>query len=82
MYKFGEKMLQVKNPTRRGYEFTGWTVKGIKGKEHEAPSLAPNFTEQTLPDNDVKFIAHWKPAQEETTYWFDVSLVRGFEPFG
>ena len=72
VYKFGEKMLQVKNPTRRGYEFTGWTVKGIKGKEHEAPSLAPNFTEQTLPDNDVEFVAHWKPAQEETSYWVNV----------
>ena len=72
VYKFGETMLQVKNPTRRGYEFTGWTVKGIKGKEHEAPSLAPNFTEQVLPDNDVKFVAHWKPAQEETSYWVNV----------
>ena len=72
VYKFGEKMLQVKNPTRRGYEFTGWTVKGIKGKEHEAPSLAPNFTEQTLPDNDVEFVAHWKPAHQETSYWVNV----------
>ena len=72
VYKFGETMLQVKNPTRAGYTFTGWTVKGIKNKDTNNPSLDPNFTKQVLPDNDVKFIAHWKPAQEETTYWVNV----------
>ena len=72
VYKFGETMLQVKNPTRAGYTFTGWTVKGIKNKDTNNPSLDPNFTKQVLPDNDVKFIAHWKPAQEETSYWVNV----------
>ena len=72
VYKFGATMLEVNNPTRDGYKFTGWTVKGIKGKEHEAPSLDPNFTKQVLPDNDVKFVAHWEPEHTETTYWVNV----------
>ncbi|WP_244049091.1 InlB B-repeat-containing protein [Fannyhessea vaginae] len=72
VYKFGATMLEVNNPTRDGYKFMGWTVKGIKGKEHEAPSLDPNFTKQVLPDNDVKFVAHWEPAHKETTYWVNV----------
>ena len=72
VYKFGATMLEVNNPTRDGYKFMGWTVKGIKGKEHEAPSLDPNFTRQVLPDNDVKFVAHWEPAHTETTYWVNV----------
>ena len=72
VYKFGEKTLKQNNPTRKGYKFLGWTVKGIKGKDSTTPSLDPNFTQQVLPDNDVKFIAHWKPAQEETTYWVNV----------
>ena len=72
VYKFGATMLEVNNPTRDGYKFTGWTVKGIKGKEHKAPSLDPNFTKQVLPDNDVKFVAHWEPANTETSYWVNV----------
>ena len=72
VYKFGATMLEVNNPTRDGYKFMGWTVKGIKGKEHEAPSLDPNFTRQVLPDNDVKFVAHWEPAHKETNYWVNV----------
>ena len=72
VYKFGETMLQVKNPTRAGYTFTGWTVKGIKNKDTNNPSLDPNFTKQVLPDNDVEFVAHWAPEKEETTYWVNV----------
>lgn len=72
VYKFGEKTLKQNNPTRKGYKFLGWTVKGIKGKESETPSLDPDFTKQVLPDNDVTFIAHWAPEKEETTYWVNV----------
>ncbi len=72
VYKFGEKTLKQNNPTRKGYKFLGWTVKGIKGKDSTTPSLDPNFTQQVLPDNDVEFIAHWAPEKEETTYWVNV----------
>ena len=72
VYKFGEKTLKQNNPTRKGYKFLGWTVKGIKGKESNTPSTDPNFTQQVLPDNDVEFIAHWAPEKEETTYWVNV----------
>ncbi|MES5160925.1 InlB B-repeat-containing protein [Fannyhessea vaginae] len=72
VYKFGEKTLKQNNPTRKGYKFLGWTVKGIKGKESNTPSTDPNFTEQVLPDNDVEFVAHWAPEKEETTYWVNV----------
>ena len=72
VYKFGEKTLKQNNPTRKGYKFLGWTVKGIKGKESNTPSLDPNFTQQVLPDNDVEFVAHWAPEKEETTYWVNV----------
>ncbi len=72
VYKFGETTLKQNNPTRKGYKFLGWTVKGIKGKESNTPSTDPNFTQQVLPDNDVEFIAHWAPEKEETTYWVNV----------
>ena len=72
VYKFGETTLKQNNPTRKGYKFLGWTVKGIKGKDSTTPSLDPNFTQQVLPDNDVEFIAHWAPEKEETTYWVNV----------
>lgn len=72
VYKFGETTLKQNNPTRKGYKFLGWTVKGIKGKESNTPSTDPNFTQQVLPDNDVEFVAHWAPEKEETTYWVNV----------
>ncbi|WP_391484256.1 MucBP domain-containing protein [Lactobacillus iners] len=71
---YQQPVTEVKDPTRRGYVFQGWTVSGLSDSEHSDSKINknPNFTSiKSMPANGVTFKAHWK-AVEKAEYTVNV----------
>ena len=52
--KFGEAVTPPENPTRRGYDFTGWYIDALCTIPYEFPA--------TMPNEDTLVYAGWTPA--------------------
>ena len=52
--KFGAEVVTPENPTRRGYDFTGWYLDALCTIPYEFPA--------TMPDEDALVYAGWTPA--------------------
>ncbi len=60
---YQQPVTEVKDPTRRGYVFQGWTVSGLSDSEHSDSKInkEQKFTSiKSMPANGVTFKAHWK----------------------
>ncbi len=80
-FYYGMKVDAVPVPERKGYTFLGWT----KEPSRSTPATASGTpTPQTpddskdaskinsMPDADVHFVAHWKPASENAEYHINI----------
>ncbi len=77
MFLYGMKVDAVPTPTRNGYTFTGWTRetpgKNASSANSSTPDTNPNATLlDKMPDYDVHFVAHWKPASENAQYTVNI----------
>lgn len=71
---YQQPVTEVKDPTRRGYIFQGWTVSGLSDSEHPDQKVnnGKKFTSiKSMPANGVTFKAHWK-AKEKAEYTVNV----------
>ena len=77
MFLYGMKVDAVPTPTRNGYTFTGWTRetsgKNATSANSSTPDTSANATLlDKMPDYDVHFVAHWKPASENAQYTVNI----------
>ena len=77
MFLYGMKVDAVPTPTRNGYTFTGWTRETSGKNASSANSSTPNTDVNAtlldkMPDYDVHFVAHWKPASENAQYTVNI----------
>ncbi|MFU9915536.1 InlB B-repeat-containing protein [Fannyhessea vaginae] len=77
MFLYGMKVDAVPTPTRKGYTFTGWTRETPGKNATSANSSTPNTDANAtlldkMPDYDVHFVAHWKPASENAQYTVNI----------
>ena len=77
MFLYGMKVDAVPTPTRNGYTFTGWTRETPGKNTSSANSSTPNTDANAtlldkMPDYDVHFVAHWKPASENAQYTVNI----------
>ncbi|MFU9921695.1 InlB B-repeat-containing protein [Fannyhessea vaginae] len=77
MFLYGMKVDAVPTPTRNGYTFTGWTRETPGKNATSANSSTPNTDANAtlldkMPDYDVHFVAHWKPASENAQYTVNI----------
>ena len=77
MFLYGMKVDAVPTPTRNGYTFTGWTRetpgKNASSANSSTPDTSTNATLlDKMPDYDVHFVAHWKPASEKAQYTVNI----------
>ena len=77
MFLYGMKVDAVPTPTRNGYTFTGWTRetpgKNATSTNSSTPNTDANATLlDKMPDYDVHFVAHWKPASENAQYTVNI----------
>lgn len=77
MFLYGMKVDAVPTPTRKGYTFTGWTRetpgKNASSANSSTPDTSTNATLlDKMPDYDVHFVAHWKPASEKAQYTVNI----------
>ena len=77
MFLYGMKVDALPTPTRNGYTFTGWTRETSGKNATSANSSTPNTDANAtlldkMPDYDVHFVAHWKPASENAQYTVNI----------
>ena len=77
MFLYGMKVDAVPTPTRKGYTFIGWTRetpgKNATSANSSTPDTSTNATLlDKMPDYDVHFVAHWKPASEKAQYTVNI----------
>ncbi|MFU9945976.1 InlB B-repeat-containing protein [Fannyhessea vaginae] len=77
MFLYGMKVDAVPTPTRKGYTFIGWTRetpgKNATSANSSTPDTSANATLlDKMPDYDVHFVAHWKPASEKAQYTVNI----------
>ena len=77
MFLYGMKVDAVPTPTRKGYTFIGWTRetpgKNATSANSSTPDTSANATLlDKMPDYDVHFVAHWKPASQTAQYTVNI----------
>ena len=86
-FYYGMKVDAVPEPTRKGYVFDGWTCdtgaikqaplgaggSSVPSYNSATPNKNPQATFiQSMPDANVHFVAHWKPASEHAQYHINI----------
>ena len=80
-FRYGMQVDAVPEPKRKGYTFLGWTKELSTGTPATAsgahapqtPDNSANASEITsMPDADVRFVAHWKIASQQAQYHINI----------
>ena len=81
VFSYSMTVDAVKDPTRKGYTFLGWTKElststPAAASGMPAPQTPDNSADaskiSSMPDADVRFVAHWKPASEHAQYQINI----------
>ena len=81
VFSYSMTVDAVKDPTRKGYKFLGWTKElststpaAVSGTPApQTPDKSKDASKiSSMPDADVRFVAHWKPASEHAQYQINI----------